>query len=289
MADMNELLSRAAQEAEAVALQASQAAEGTARLVQQATSLQERVEAEHEEARHRLAELERQLRDGQLLRQEPAEAALAALRAGQAREAALRAQAEEFLGRIHAELGVLRGEKDRALSELEPRIQAAEADVAAYAERVRQLEAATEARLQAARGAAAALREQAASARAALRERRAILLAELRAFEETVRERLDTLQKTFEALGQGLQEQTSELVGSLETLSESAAAGLRERFAREALARLGESAEHLKEGMRAAEEFAHEQEGLLKKAFEALSNLMNAAHDRQTAVVRNLS
>jgi hypothetical protein len=287
MADMNELLSRAAQEAEAVAFQASQAAEGAERLLEQATSLGERVEAEHEEARRRLADLERQLRDGQLVRPETA-AALAALRSGQARDAALRAQAEEFLGRLHAELAGLRGEKERVLGELEPRAQAAEADVAAYADRVRQLEAATEARLEAARAAMGALREQAAAARTTLRDRRSLLLAELRVFEESVRERLDALLKTFEALGLGLQEQARDLAGALHSLSERAAGGLKERFAHEALVRLSESAEGLKEGMKAAEEFAHEQEGRLHKTFEMLADLMKATHDSQGTVIRNL-
>jgi hypothetical protein len=63
---------------------------------------------------------------------------------------------------------------------------------------------------------------------------------------------------------------------------------MRERFAREALARLGEAAERLKEGIRAVEEFALEQEGRLKKAFETLEGLMKAAHDGQMTVVRNL-
>jgi conserved oligomeric Golgi complex subunit 6 len=287
MADMNELLSRAALEAEAVAFQASQAAEGAERLLEQATSLGERVEAEHEEARRRLADLERQLRDGQLVRPETA-AALAALRSGQARDAALRAQAEEFLGRLHAELALLRGEKERVLGELEPRAQAAEADVAAYADRVRQLEAATEARLEAARAAMGALREQAAAARTTLRDRRSLLLAELRVSEESVRERLDALLKTFEALGLGLQEQARDLAGALHSLSERAAGGLKERFAREALVRLAESAEGLKEGMKAAEEFAQEQERRLDKTFEMLADLMKATHDSQGTVIRNL-
>jgi hypothetical protein len=287
MADMNELLSRAAQEAEAVALQASQAAEGAVRLLEQATSFGERVEAEHEEARRRLADLDRQLRDGQLVRPETA-AALAALRSGQVRDAALRAQAEEFLSRLHAELTGLRGEKERVLGELEPRAQAAEADVAAYADRVRQLEAATEARLEAARAATGALREQAAAARTTLRDRRGLLLAELGVFEETIRERLDSLLKTFEALGLGLQEQAHDLAGALHSLSERAAGGLKERFAREALVRLAESAEGLKEGIKAAEEFAQEQERRLHKTFEMLSDLMKANHDSQRAVIRNL-
>ncbi|HXB56430.1 MAG TPA: hypothetical protein VN461_16780 [Vicinamibacteria bacterium] len=287
MADMNELLSRAAQEAEAVALQAAQVAEGAERLLEQATSLGERVEAEHEEARRRLVDLERHLRDGQLVRPETA-AALAALRSGQARDVALRAQAEEFLGRLHTELAGLRGEKERVLGELEPRAQAAEADVAAYADRVRQLEAATEARQEAARAALGALREQAAAARTTLRDRRSLLLAELRVFEESLRERLDALLKTFEALGLGLQEQARDLAGALNSLSERAALGLRERFAREALVRLAESAEGLKGGMRAAEEFAQEQERRLQKAFETLSDLMKATNDSQRTVIRNL-
>jgi hypothetical protein len=287
MTDMNELLSRAALEAEAVALQASQAAEGAARLLEQATNLGERVEAEHEEARRRLADLDRQLRDGQLVRPETA-AALAALRSGQARDAALRAQAEEFLGRLHAELAGLRGEKERVLGELEPRAQAAEADVAAYADRVRQLEAATEARQEAARAALGALREQAAAARTTLHDRRGVLFAELRVFEESLRERLDALVKTFEALGLGLQEQARDLAGALHSLSERAAGGLRERFAREALVRLAEAAEGLKEGMKAAEEFAQEQERRLEKTFETLSDLMKATNDSQRTVIRNL-
>src|SRR5262249_5895716 len=161
----------------------------------------------------------------------------------------------------------------------EPRTQTAEAEVAAYADRVRQVEAATEARLEAARAAIGALREQALQARAALHERREILLAELKVFEDSTRERLDTLLTTFAALGLGLEEQARDLATSLQALSERAAEGMRERFAREALARLGEAAERLKEGIRAVEEFALEQEGRLQKAFETLAGLMKAAHD----------
>ena len=287
MADINELLSRASQEAEVVALQASQAAEVTARLLAQAASLGERLEAEHQGSRQRLSELERHLRDSHLVRQETT-AVLAALRSGQAREAALRSQAEEFLSRLHAELAELRDEKDRVLGELEPRAQAAEADVAAYADRIRQVEAATEARLEAARAGISALREQALQSRAALRERREILMAEFRVFEDSIRERLDTLLKTFAALGLGLEEQVRDLAGALQTLSERAAEGMRDRFARESLVRLGEAAERLKEGMKAAEEFAHEQEGRLNRTFETLAALMKSDHDGQMSVIRNL-
>jgi hypothetical protein len=78
------------------------------------------------------------------------------------------------------------------------------------------------------------------------------------------------------------------LAGALHSLSERAAGGLRERFAREALVRLAEAAEGLKEGMKAAEEFAQEQERRLEKTFETLSDLMKATNDSQRTVIRNL-
>src|SRR5262245_18022851 len=119
MAEINELLGRAAEESEALARQAEAARETVEQLVRLGTMLGEAVEAGQADTHERLEQTAARLAEAEqeLLRESAvARGGLAAVSAASRR---LQEDVAAFLTRIHGDLADLRAERDQALGHVE--------------------------------------------------------------------------------------------------------------------------------------------------------------------------
>ena len=255
MADMNELLNQAVEEADGLAAEVSRASETIERMVKLAVGLGESVEAGGADAQRRLDLLSTRLTEAEAEVTQQNAAALVGLQAvvGSSRE--LQEQVTGFLRSIRADLHDLKGEKERVRGEVDRLGSAATGNIHRYSLQVRELEDASEARLAAARERIGAFREQVGGVRRDVAERREVLIASLRGFEASARQRLDVLTETYDNLTVVMREQLTEVQTTLRSLTDQLTTDINRRLGQDALEALSNSSEPLKDAMEEMEEF----------------------------------
>jgi hypothetical protein len=249
MAEINELLSRAADEAEGLADQATRARETVEEILRLGTTLNEAVEAVQAEGHERLDHLTSRLADAQQQLSREGASARAALLAVLTRSRGLQADAAAFGSRVETELDALRAERDRALAEAEGGADAVEAATARHRDRLQELEAEAEARLVQGREDIARLRALAEAARRDSSDKTARLVAQLQTLEDRARLQLQTLVHAYESTAGHVEEQLGEGLSALRERSEETQAALDGRLAHDVLERLARAVAPLRDAL----------------------------------------
>ena len=117
---------------------------------------------------------------------------------------------------------------------------------------MRDLEAAAEARLDAARQEIAGFTRLVDDAREAMTQRREALVAQIRAIEDGARARLDYLTQTYDLMAQQVQEQVADLSATLASLAEQVSAGVARRLGQDAVDALQRGGRAVHRGHRGA-------------------------------------
>ncbi len=256
MAEINELLELATQEAGGLAADAARLRQVLSRLGASSLSLEEGLE-------QGLSETQR-LIDTLSVRLEEAEEELGReASAATTRLAAVEVAARETLGtgqllgtRAREDLGALRDERERHGGELETQAEVARTSTVRYAKQAQDTRAQAEERVKQVEGDLALLRQQADETRGAVSERRQALVAEARTFEARLRGDLQHVLRVYDALAAGIERQLREIQTSAQSLSEQVGAHLDRRLSQDALESLSQAAAPLKDALAALERFA---------------------------------
>jgi hypothetical protein len=256
MAELNELLEQAVSEAEGLAQEAAHAQETVERLVQLAVSMEAAVETGAGEARARLEQLSLRLSEAEAELAQESAGARAGLQQVEHASLELRERVLGFLGEARADLAALRSERDELKAEFEERGAQAAAGIARSAGRVRDLEAAAEARLTGARQEIAGFARLVDDAREAMTQRREALVAQIRAIEDGARARLDYLAQTYDLMAQQVQEQVADLSATLASLTSQASTGVARRLGQDAVDALAAAAEPFMEAIAALDDLS---------------------------------
>lgn len=256
MAELNELLEQAVSEAEGLAQEAAHAQETVERLVQLAVSMEAAVETGAGEARARLEQLSLRLSEAEAELAQESAGARAGLQQVEHASLELRERVLGFLGEARADLAALRSERDELKAEFEERGAQAAAGIARSAGRVRDLEAAAEARLTGARQEIAGFARLVDDAREAMTQRREALVAQIRAIEDGARARLDYLAQTYDLMAQQVQEQVADLSATLASLTSQASTGVERRLGQDAVDALAAAAEPFMEAIAALDDLS---------------------------------
>ena len=255
MADMNELLNQAVDEADGLAAEVSRANETIERMVKLAMSLGENAETGGAEAQRRLDLLSARLTEAESEVTQQNAAALVGLRSVVGVSHEVQQQVETFLRSIRADLEGLKGEKERVRGDVERLGGAATGHIHRYSLQVRELEESSETRLAAARERITAFREQVGGVRRDVAERRELLIASLRGFEMSARQRLDTLTETYENLALVVRDQLAEMHTTIKSLTDQLTTDITRRLGQDVMEALNNSAEPLKDAMEEMEAF----------------------------------
>jgi len=258
MADMNEMLNQAVEEADGLAAEVARANETIERMVKLAMSLGENAETGGAEAQRRLDLLTARLTDAESEVTQQNAAALVGLQSVVGASHEVQQQVENFLGSIRADLHGLKGEKERVRGDAERLGGAATGHIHRYSLQVRELEETSEARLAAARERIANFREQVGGVRRDVAERRELLITSLRGFEMSARQRLDTLTGTYENLAVVVQEQLADVHTTIKSLTDQVTSDITRRLGQDTLEVLERSAEPLKDAMEEIEAFCRQ-------------------------------
>jgi hypothetical protein len=279
MAELNELLQQAVGEAEVLSLEAAHAQETVERLLRQAAALEMTVDAGVSETRLRLEQLSVRLNEAEAeLTQESANAR-ASLQVVESSSVEVRERVLEFLQEARADLGTLRAERDELRAEVEQRGEQASEGIARAGQRVRELEAAAEARLLHARREIAAFRGLIDDGRAAVTERRNALLIHMRQLEEGARARVDYVAQTYDTMARNVQEQASEVQAALKSLSEQVAAGVTRRLGHDAVEALQQSCEPLRQAIDELDAFGRRTRGDCDDRFDEIADQVEKVTD----------
>jgi hypothetical protein len=256
MAELNELLEQAVSEAEGLSQEAAHAQETVERLIQLANSLEAAVETGGAEARARLEQLSLRLSEAEAELAQESAGARAGLQQVEHASLDLRERVLGFLGEARSDLTALRSERDELKAEFEERGEQASQGIARSAGRVRDLEAAAEARLQGARQEIASFTRLVDDAREAMAQRREALVGQIRAIEEGARTRLEYLMQTYDLMAQQVQEQVADLSATLASLAEQVSAGVARRLGQDAVDALQAAVEPLTDAIAAIDDLA---------------------------------
>jgi chromosome segregation ATPase len=256
MAELNELLEQAVSEAEGLSQEAAHAQETVERLLQLATSLEAAVETGGAEARARLEQLSLRLSEAEAELAQECAGARGGLQQVEHASLDLRERVLGFLGEARSDLTALRSERDELKAEFEERGEQASQGISRSAARVRDLEAAAEARLQGARQEIASFTRLVDDAREAMAQRREALVGQIRAIEEGARTRLEYLMQTYDLMAQQVQEQVADLSATLASLAEQVSAGVARRLGQDAVDALHAAVEPLTDAIAAIDDLA---------------------------------
>lgn len=270
MAELNELLEQAVSEAEGLSQEAAHAQETVERLVQLAASMEAAVETGAGEARARLEQLSLRLSEAEGELAQESAGARAGLQQVEHASLELRERVLGFLGQARADLTALRAERDELKAEFEERGAQASAGIARSAARVRDLEAAAEARLAGARQEIAGFTRLVDDAREAMTQRREALVAQLRAVEEGARARLDYLMQTYDLMAQQVQEQVADLSTALASLAGQVSDGIGRRLGRDAVDAMQAASEPLSDAIAALDELARRTRRAADERFDEI-------------------
>jgi hypothetical protein len=171
-----------------------------------------------------------------------------------------------------ADLGALRAERDELRAEFDQRGEQAAEGIARTGLRLRELEAAAEARLVRARQEIAAFRTLVDDGRAAMAERRDALLLQMRQLEHGARARLDYLLSTYDTMVQNVREQAAEVQGALKSLSDQVADGVARRLGQDAVEALQQSCAPLQQAIEDLETFGRSTRGDCESRFDEISD-----------------
>jgi hypothetical protein len=255
MAELNELLQQGVSEADGLALEASHAQETVERLLRHASALEMTVDAGVSEARSRLEQLSIRLNEAEgELTQESAHAR-GALQVVESSSHEVRERVLSFLNEARADLGALRAERDELRAEVDQRGTQTAEGISRAGLRIRDLEAAAEARLNHSRQEIAAFRQLVDDGRAAVNDRRNTLIVQMRQLEESGRARLDYVLQTYETMAQNVQEQVADLQATLKSLTEQVSAGVSRRLGQDAVEALQQSCEPRRRAIGELDEF----------------------------------
>jgi hypothetical protein len=255
MAEMNEMLNQAVEEADGLSAEVVRANETVDRLVKLAMSLGESAETGGAEAQRRLELLSARLAEAEAEVTQQNAAALVGLQGVLTVSRDVHEQVEGFLRSIRADLHDLKGEKERVRGDVERLGNAATGNIHRYSLQVRELEQSSDARLAAARERIGAFHEQVGGVRRDVAERRELLIASLRGFEMSARQRLDTLTETYENLALVVREQLADVQTTLRSLTDQLTTDINRRLGQDTLEALANSAEPLKDAMEEIEAF----------------------------------
>lgn len=258
MADINALFAQATDEADAFAEEGARAHHSVDQVVRLAAALSDAVEAGAAEARDRLQLLSTRLLEGEqdLVRENGA--ALGALTSLRAAASEVHGKVDRYLTVVHAQLAELRDEKDRLREEMHQQGEAVQEHAVRYAEHVRDVEASSRARLEAARQAVASFRAMVDASRGGLYERREVLLATLKQMEMDGRQRLDYVVQAYDGVAALVQDQVAELQATLRALTDQAVAGLGRRLSQDAVESLEKAADPLRDAISDLERFCRD-------------------------------
>jgi hypothetical protein len=270
MADLNVLLEQAAAEAEKLGGEAVRAQESVSRLGRLAVGLAAGVETGASQAQLLLDHLAARLAEAEAELSKESIACHGTLRDLAAAAARLRGDTATFLERAEGQLEALRQDKGRVLTDVDGDAQSAAAALTSYTERVRALEAATDARVTESTRAVEALAQQADDVRRRLAARGDALLAQLHYLEESARYQMHVLMLGYDGLIEALQEQAGAIQVSAKSLSDQAVAETTRRLAREALDTLHDSAKPLRKVMEELLEWGKRGHGNHRDRFDEL-------------------
>lgn len=267
MAEMNELLSQAVEESDGLSAEVVRAHETVERMLRLATSLGEGVEAGSLDLQRRLEQLSVRLAEAEGELPQQNSAALLGLQGLEAASQELQGQVTDFLRGIRADLADLRKEKEQAVEEAERTGETTTGSILRYTEQVRELEAASETGLVAARERIAAFHEQVNGVRTAIGERREVLLASLRGLELSARERLDTLMQGYDTVVSIVRDQANDVQTSLRSLCDQVANSVTRKLGQEVVEVLSASADPLKAAMADLETFCKRNQSTCSENF----------------------
>lgn len=256
MAEINELLELASQEAAALALDATRLRELLSRLAASSTSLEESLEQGLGEAQRLIGALTVRLEEAEEELGRENAAAISSLAGVESTAHDQLSQSQELLSRAQEDLGLLRQERERRASDLEQQADAARGSAIRYAQQAREVHAHAEDRLAQVERSLAALRGRVEETRGAVAERREVLLAEARAFEARLRSDFRHVLQLYDAVASGLEHQLREVQTSAHSLSEQLTARLERKLSQDAVESLSRSAGPLREALDALEQFA---------------------------------
>ena len=249
MAEINELLSRAAAEAEGLAEEAARGRETAEQLLRAGNALAEVVEAGQAESHDRLEQAAARLADAEQQLAREGASARGALLAVLTSSRRLQADTAAFAARVQADLAELRKERERSLAEAEAGADTVEAAVARHRDRLQEIEAQAEERLAQGREDVARLRALTETARRDSAERAAHLLGQLQSLDEGARLHLQALLHSYEETAAQVEEQLGEGLAALRGRSEELGAALDGRLGHEVLERLARAAAPLRDAL----------------------------------------
>lgn len=272
MAELNELLQQAVSEAEGLSLEAAHAQETVERLLRQASALEMTADAGSSEARLRLEQLSVRLSEAEAeLAQEGAHAR-GALQIVESASGELRERVLSFLDEARADLGALRAERDELRAEVDQRGEQATEGISRGGLRIREIEAAAEARLAHSRQEIAAFRALVDDGRVAVTERRNHLIVQMRQLEEGARARLEYVTQTYDTMTQNVQEQVAEVQSTLKSLSDQVAAGVARRLGQDAVEALQQSCEPLRQAIDELDSFGRKTRRHCDERFDEIAD-----------------
>jgi hypothetical protein len=258
MADINTLFAQATDEADAFAEEGARAHQSVDQILRLSAALGDAVEAGAAEARDRLQLLSTRLLEGEQDLTRENGAALAALASLRSASGEVRGRVDGYLALVHAQLLELREEKERLRDEMRQRGDEVQEHAGRYAARVREVESASRARLDAARQAVTSFRGMVEASRGGLYQRREVLLAMMKQMELDGRQRLDLIVQAYDGVAALVQEQLSGLQATLTALTDQAVAGLARRLSHDAVESLEKAAEPLRDAISDLERFCHD-------------------------------
>lgn len=256
MAEINQLLELATEEAAALAADATRLREVLSRLTASAVSLEESLERGLGETQRLLDTLTVRLEEAEEELGREAAAAAAGLAGVESAAHDTLSQSHDLLSRVREDLGALRGERERLAEELDQQAETTRTSVIRYAKQARDVHAQAEDRLAQVERTVVLLRGQAEETRGAVAERREILLAEARSFEARLRSDLRQVLHLYDAVATGLEGQLREIQTSAQSLSEQVGAHLERKLSQDALDSLSQAATPLRDALGALERFA---------------------------------
>lgn len=256
MAEINQLLELASEEAGALASDAVRLREVLSRLTASSVSLEESLERGVDDTQRLIGALTVRLDEAEEELGREAAAASSGLAGVESTARDTLGESHHLLSRVREDLGLLRGERERLSEELDQHAETARTGAIRYAEQARTVHAQAEHRLGQVERTLALLRGQAEETRGAVTERREILLAEARAFEARLRGDMQHVLRLYDAVAAGIETQLREIQTSAQSLSEQVGTRLERKLSQDALESLSRAAAPLKDALSALERFA---------------------------------
>jgi regulator of replication initiation timing len=256
MAEINQLLEQATEEAAALTSDASRLREVVSRLSVSAASLEESLERGAGETQRLIDTLTVRMDEAEEELGREAATAVASLAGVESAAHDTLSESHDLLARVHEDLGALRGERERLAEELDQQAETTRTAAARYGKQARDVHAQAEDRLAQLERTVVLLRGQAEETRDAVAERREVLLAEARTFEARLRSDLRQVLHLYDTVATGLEAQLRQLQASAQSLSEQVGARLERKLSQDALDGLSQAASPLRDVLGALERFA---------------------------------